>query len=319
MCELASQHSDDELLARVCLYDAEFNMVAGDQARGVEAGHAAVRHARRAGPRRILARALASLALFEPPSRSDRLAWLAEAEEIACGASMGYTEVWVTSVRAIVLEGWGQFPESIGLYRSVLDLARRFEAPEAVTLPASNLASELVRTWSIDEARTVLLSALHTADQAGHRIWACSAIQELGELAGATGRWSVALTLLVAARTLVGRMGMAALYSPGEVERLGRVERYVGELLGEDRAAALAARAERMTYREAVAYAADATLATEGTGAVPLAGDAPSGRGAADSAPGAQAPSAISDPAGPVVSMRSAAGATSGAGAPSSR
>lgn len=305
MCELASQHTDDALLARVCLYDAEFCKVAGEEARGVEAGHAAVRHARRAGPRRTLARAMASLALFESPSSDDRIAWLDEAQTMVNAASMGYTEVWVASSRAIVLEGLGRIPEAIGVYRSVLDLARRFDAPEAVTLPAANLASELLRTWSIDEARTVLLSALHTADQAGHRIWASVAIQELGEAEAARGRWSLALALLVAARALVERMGMAALYSPGELERLDRVERWLGELLGEGRAAAVVARAARMSYREAVTFAADATPTVDATGDVPM--------------PPAQAPAAVPDPATPLVSIGSAVGATSGAGAPSSR
>jgi tetratricopeptide (TPR) repeat protein len=327
MCQLASEEADDALLAEVHLADSRFCMVSGETSRGVRAGHAAVRHARRANDRRLLALSLAELALYPPAElarfetasqRPDELVWLAEAQELAGAASMGYTELWVMSARAIVLESRGRFADAIALYRSVLDLARRFEAPASATLPAINLAARLLRAGSIAEGRTVLLSALHTADRAGHRTWASVALQELGEAEAAVGHWADALAVLVAARVLIERLGITGLYGPGEIALYARLERYVGELLGEREAPIVRARAERMSYRELVAFAVEAAPNAGITGS-PGVPDAPADHRLAPPEPTPQGSSAVPEPAEPVVSAGVATPATSGAGAPSSR
>ena len=250
---LASRVSDQATSALVRMHEARFGLWSASQDRARVASRAAVAHARRARDQRLLALCLAIRALCEADS-PDAKAWLDEAVRIARAQSMAFTEVWVLAALSVHL--LDRDPTmAADIERSVLEIAHRFEAPESAALVANNLGSQLVRSGSIDEARILLLSALRTADRVGHRVWASSIVDTLGEVEMALGRWENALILFSASRAMHDRMGVAGLTPESELRLEAAMIRTAEERLDAELAAEARARGQAMSYREAVGLA----------------------------------------------------------------
>lgn len=254
MLAIAEELRDNTIIALARLREAEFALMLGEPERARVAARAAVEQARPAGELHVVALALATRALAEL-GRPDALAVAQEALDMAERGSMAYPALMAMASKAIVLEPNGRIAEAMSVNRAVLELAGRFGALESASLPASNLAGNLLQFWLVADARRVVLPALVAADRAGHRVWVAAVVESLAHVEAARGCWAEALTLMTWARAATEQMGMAGLWSPGERARLERMERWLSELLGQPAAAAAIARGRELKYGELVDYA----------------------------------------------------------------
>ena len=136
--------------------------------------------------------------------------------------------------------------------RASLEMARRYDALATNTM--ANLGERLLWRGSIEEAGTILVAALRSADLE-YPVEANFVIEVLGQLEAARHHWEAAMILLAASGALATGLESTGMLDVEEVERHDAALRAVAQELGAQAAAAARARGEAMTYREAVDYA----------------------------------------------------------------
>jgi len=263
-CALVGTMRDPAVRGLVRHYEALFSLVSGDRQRARKAARAAVPFARRAGPPRVLALTLAIRALMDSNATS-AAEWLDEALRLAREGPMPEVEAWVMFCAAAAKEEQ-DITAAIELERSALEICRRFRAPESSLTYAlsGNLGWHLLLGGSFDEARSLALASLHSAEHLGHWTWGSVALELMGEVEAARGRTDRAIVLISASRANVAQLGVTGMLGEQEQHRIEELVAALEARIGNDRAAQARRQGEAMGYREAIAYAFETDIRRRG-------------------------------------------------------